>query len=44
MDVMRQFVQSLRRLYHSGRISLEKIREYLAKGTITQEELDWIVS
>lgn len=39
---MRQFVQSLRRLYLAGRITLEKVQEYVSKGTITTEEYDWI--
>jgi len=39
---MRQFVQSLRRLYKAGRVTLDKIKEYLAKGTITPAEYDWI--
>lgn len=40
---MRQFVESLRRLYKAGRLSLEKIKEYVAKGTITPSEYDYIV-
>jgi len=38
------FVESLRRLYKSGRVSLEKIKAYLASGKITPEEYDYIVS
>lgn len=40
---MRQFVESLRRLYRAGRVTLEKIQEYVAKGTITTAEYDYIV-
>ena len=40
---MRQFVESLRRLYKSGRVSLDKIKEYVASGKITRVEYDYIV-
>ena len=40
---MRQFVESLRRLYKVGRVSLDKIREYVASGKITSAEYDYIV-
>ncbi len=40
---MRQFVESLRRLYRAGRITLTKVQEYVNKGTITTAEYDYIV-
>lgn len=40
---MRQFVESLRRLYKAGRVNLDKIKEYVASGKITSAEYDYIV-
>lgn len=40
---MRTLVESLRRLYLSGRLTLEQIHERLEKGTITQEEYEYII-
>lgn len=40
---MRTLVESLKRLYEAGRLTLEQVQERLAKGTITQEEYDYIV-
>lgn len=40
---MRILVESLRRLYLAGRLTAEQIYERLAKGTITQEEYDYIM-
>lgn len=40
---MRQFVESLRRLYKASRVSLDKIKEYVASGKITPSEYDYIV-
>jgi len=40
---MRTLVESLRRLYKAGRLTLDQIRARLEKGTITQEEFDYIV-
>ena len=40
---MRQFVQSLHRLYKTGRVSQDKIQDYLSKNTITKAEYDYIV-
>lgn len=40
---MRTLVESLKRLYDAGRLTLEQIQERLEKGTITQEEYDYIV-
>lgn len=40
---MRQFVESLRRLYKAGRVSLDKIKGYVASGKITPAEYDHIV-
>lgn len=40
---MRTLVESLRRLYLSGKLTLEQIQARLEKGTITQEEYEYIV-
>ena len=40
---MRQFVESLRRLYKAGRVPSGKIKEYVASGKITSAEYDYIV-
>lgn len=39
---MSQFAQSIRRLYRSGRVSLDKVKSLLADGKITTAEYDWI--
>lgn len=39
---MRLFVESLRRSYRAGKISLNKIKAYLADGKITTAEYDYI--
>jgi len=39
-----KFVESIRRLYRAGKISLDKVKELLADGKITTEEYDYIVS
>lgn len=36
-------VQSLKRLYNKGRLTKEQIKERVEKGTITQEEYEYIV-
>lgn len=41
---MRVFVESLRRLYKSGKVTLEKVKQYLADGKITTAEYDYITS
>ncbi len=41
---MRQFVQSLRRLYLAGRVSLDKIKSFVADGTITTAEYGYIIA
>lgn len=41
---MRILVESLRRSYRAGKISLDKIKEMLADGKITTAEYDYIVS
>ena len=41
---MRTLVESLKRLYESGRITEEIVLGRLEKGTITQEECDYILS
>ena len=40
---MSRFVESLKRLYKSGKITEEKLAELLAEGKITQEEYDYIM-
>lgn len=40
---MRQFIESLRRLYKAGRVNLDKIKEYVVSGKITPAEYDYIV-
>lgn len=40
---MRTLVESLRRLYLAGKLTLEQIQARLEKGTITQEEYEYIV-
>jgi len=40
---VRILVESLRRLYKAGRLTLEQIQERLNKGTITQEEYEYII-
>jgi len=41
---MSTLVESLKRLYESGRITEEIVMGRLKKGTITQEECDYILS
>ena len=40
---MRTLVESLKRLYEAGRLTLEQIQARLERGTITQAEYDYIV-
>ena len=40
---MRAHVESIKRLYKAGRITLERVKEMLRDGTITPEEYDYIV-
>ena len=40
---MRILVESLRRSYRAGKISLDKIKEMLSTGKITSEEYDYII-
>lgn len=39
---MSQLIDSLKRLYQSGKLTLEQIESILAKGSISQEEFDYI--
>jgi len=39
-----KFVESVRRLYRAGKITLDKVKELLANGKITPEEYDYIVA
>ena len=41
---MRILVESLKRLYKADKISKEDLEERLKKGTITKEELDYILN
>ena len=41
---MRTFVESLRRLYKAGRVTLEKLNAFLNEGKINQAEYDYIVA
>lgn len=41
---MRALVESLKRLYLSGRLTLEDIEERKTKGTINEEEFNYIVN
>lgn len=40
---MRALVESLRRLYKSGKITAEKVAELLTEGKITEEEYEYII-
>ena len=44
MVTMRVFVESLKRLYKSGKVTLTQIQAYLANGKITTEEYDYITA
>ena len=37
---MRTLVQSLKRLYQKGKVTIEKLQSMVEAGTITQEEFD----
>lgn len=39
-----KFVESIRRLYKAGKITLDKVKELLANGKITSEEYDYITA
>lgn len=41
---MRQFVESLRRLYKAKRIGEEKILTFYSEGKISQEEKEYILA
>ena len=40
---MSRFVESLKRLYKSGKVTEEKLNEMLAEGKITEKELNYII-
>ncbi len=40
---MRPFVESLRRLYIAGRITIQKLESFLAEGKINDAEYAYIV-
>lgn len=39
---MRTFVESLKRLYSTGRVEFAKVNELFTEGKITQEEYEYI--
>ena len=39
---MRTIVKSIKRLYEAGRLTLEQVRERVVKGTINEEEYEYI--
>lgn len=39
-----QFIESLRRLYHNGKLSAEKVVELFESGKITKEEELYILA
>lgn len=41
---MSQFVESMKRLYKAGKVSLDKIKELLASRKITPAEYDYITA
>ena len=41
---MRMLVESLRRLYHTGKLEEQKIREMQSEEKITEEEAEYILS
>lgn len=41
---MSQFVESLKRLYTSGKLSLDEIKALIAPGKITTAEYDYITA
>ena len=44
MVTMRVFVESLKRLYKSGKVTLAQIQAYLSSGKISAEEYDYITA
>lgn len=44
VNTQRPFVESLRRLYVQGRVTIEKLKEFVASGKITTAEYDYITS
>lgn len=40
---MRTFVESLKRLYRQGRVTIEKLQQFMSEGKISQEEFDYII-
>lgn len=40
---MSAFVESLKRLYKAGRVTMAKLNSLLAEGKITKEEYDYII-
>ena len=40
---MSRFVESLKRLYKSGKVTEEKLNKILAGGKITQKEYEYII-
>lgn len=40
---MNQFVESLKRLFQGGKITLEKLQQLLLNKKITEQEYDYII-
>lgn len=40
----RQFIESLKRLYHDGKVSKEKIITFFNNNKISEEEKDYILN
>lgn len=41
---MSTLVESLKRLYNTGKIAIEKLNDMLAENKIIQEEFDYIIA
>lgn len=41
---MNQLVESLRRLFHSGKISKEKLQKMVKENKISQADFDYIIN
>lgn len=39
---MSKFVESLRRLYHAGKLTDAKLQQFVDEGKITRDEADYI--
>lgn len=41
---MNQFVESLKRLYHDGKLAVDKVDDLFKNGKITEEEKRYIIN